>query len=396
MRGHPERAPRAARDDDRDRAARRDARATGGDSTADRNCPAEATATPPPTPTATPTPSPTSRAAPSATATATPTTFRYDTFDPTGAAASPGSYAFLMPDGHATSVVTTYEQLRTEASVMRVNVEDSHGASWAGFYDGVAVGDIVEWRQADDCWARYQVASAARPARGAANRDFGVRWVTYTYTGCSGSIGVQTSVVARWTPPDIKSPDITAPVYHGHYLLVPETWYHIYDSEHVRFPRPAEFTSVPVSMSTTNIAEARDFPLWHEPALPPDWVFRSAETATLASPGYGFTAYYGNAQVHEAVQVTVGYLVWTPEYLVALKGTEQIRELRVIEGRPTVVKYTPVENRRPGTGLPTQVLIFDQDTRIYYLVEGYDESLRGSNIDAAIAIARSLYRPVAQ
>ena len=36
------------------------------------------------------------------------------------------------------------------------------------------------------------------------------------------------------------------------------------------------------------------------------------------------------------------------------------------------------------------MLIYDQDTRIYYLVIGFDESLTGSNIDATIAIARSL------
>ena len=76
---------------------------------------ATSTATSSPTATVTPAPSPASTATPPATATATPTTFRYDTFDPTGAAASPGSYAFLMPDGQATSVVTTYEQLRTES-----------------------------------------------------------------------------------------------------------------------------------------------------------------------------------------------------------------------------------------------------------------------------------------
>ena len=82
--------------------------------------------------------------------------------------------------------------------------------------------------------------------------------------------------------------------------------------------------------------------------------------------------------------------MWTPEYRTALNGTERIRELRIIDGRPATLKYTPAENRRPGTGLPTEVLIYDQDTRIYYLVIGFDESLTGSNIDATIAIARSL------
>ena len=119
--------------------------------------PTEATATPSPTSTETPTPSPTSTATPSPTATATPTTFRYNSFDRTGAAAAPGSYAFLMPDGQSTSVVTTYEQLRTESTVMRVNAKDEHGASWGDFYDTVAAGDRFELRETSDCWTRYHV-----------------------------------------------------------------------------------------------------------------------------------------------------------------------------------------------------------------------------------------------
>ncbi len=312
--------------------------------------------------------------------------FSYDSFDTTGAATAAGSYAFLMPDGTSTSVVTTYEQLRTESTVMRVNVDDAHGASWASFYNAVEVGDVVEWREADDCWARYLVTSTPTATTGA-TRDFGVRWVTYSYTGCSGEVDAGAVVQAGWAPEDIKSPDIRSPVYHGHFLVMPVSWADRIDTRvHTRFPPPAGFGATSESASTTSIAEARGYPLWREPALPEDWVFRSAETSTPDAPVYGFSAIYG----YRAVEVAVGHLVWTPEYLTALSGTEWIRELRIIDGRPATLTYTPVENRRPGTGLPTEVLIYDQDTRIYYLVIGFDESLTGSNIDATIAIARSL------
>ena len=165
---------------------------------------AASTATPAPTATVTPTPSPTPTATPSATATATPTTFRYDTFDPTGAVATAGSYAFLMPDGQSTSVVTTYEQLRTEASVIRVNVDDEHGASWGDFYGEVEVGDVVAWYEIDDCWTRYRTTSTPQPAAGSSVREFGVEWFAYAGTGCAGAISTSATVSTQWDPPVVE------------------------------------------------------------------------------------------------------------------------------------------------------------------------------------------------
>ena len=152
------------------------------------------TPSPPPTaaPTPTATPTPTDEAAPAETPSAT--AFRYDRLDATGAVATAGSYAFLVPDGEATSVVTTYEQLRTEATVMRVNVADAHGASWAGFYDTVAVGDVVAWYEADDCWTRYRTTSTPEPVAGSSMREFGVEWFAYAGTGCAGAISTAATV----------------------------------------------------------------------------------------------------------------------------------------------------------------------------------------------------------
>ena len=200
--------------------------------------------TPEPTPSATPSPSPTPT--PSAPPTATPTpepggpVMRYDRFDPTGEASKPGSYAFLTPDGDTTRVVETYEELRTASTVMRVHTTDADGVSHAAFYDSVEVGEVVEWREADDCWTRYQVTST--PTGTGATRDFGVNWATYAYTGCVGTATLDAATLASydWAPPNIKSADITSPLYHGDYLVVPANARDdARATERVLFPRPA-------------------------------------------------------------------------------------------------------------------------------------------------------------
>ena len=112
------------------------------------------TSTATPTPTATVMPSPTATPAPTSTATPTPTpsepptTFRYDTYDTTGAVAEPGSYAFLADPADTTSAITTYEGLRDgTATALRIHETDADGVSRAAFLDTVEVGDLFEWRR---------------------------------------------------------------------------------------------------------------------------------------------------------------------------------------------------------------------------------------------------------
>ena len=371
-----------------------------------RSTPTLSAATPPPSPTATPkatetptptataTPSPTSTATPSPTATATPTTFRYDTFDPTGAAASPGSYAFLVPDGHATSVVTTYEQLRTEASVMRVNVEDGHGASWAGFYDEVAVGDVVEWRQADDCWARYRVTTAPQPAMGATSRAFGVRWVTYTYTGCGGAVSANGNRTIDWSPPDVRSPDIAVPVRHGPWTLHSPQWTGPVEST-LRYPRPSTLPDpdpeTPMPFVTTDIAEARStILLWREPTVPEDWTFSGASMGDPYGYDYGYIASFQTGSGLNHVSIHVFYSEWRPVFEVATGHQYAVqRELRTVDGRPALLIYSPTGPNH-DEGYPISIWIFDDATGIQYRVSSHTPELRGSNIEPVIAIARSL------
>ena len=128
------------------------------------------------------------------------TTFRYDSYDTSGAVAEPGSYAFLADPGEATSAVTTYEGLRDgSATALRIHDTDADGVSRAAFLDTVEAGDLFEWREAEDCWVRYRITEVKEDPTGAVPRKApGVEWATYAYTGCTGAIPSTTSVALTW------------------------------------------------------------------------------------------------------------------------------------------------------------------------------------------------------
>ena len=70
-------------------------------------------------------------------------------------------------------------------------------------------------------------------------------------------------------------------------------------------------------------------------------------------------------------------------------GGSIVVEPRVIDGLPALVQYQP-----RGGDRNVVVSVFDSETEMRYVVRGYDSNLSGSNDDAVIAIARSLYQPV--
>ena len=115
-------------------------------------------------------------------------TQRYTTYDTTGAATTQGSYAFLTGSGDDETAVTTYEGLRDgSATGLRIHKSDAYGASQAGVYDAVAVGDVVEWREASDCFVRYPVTEVKDdPAGDPPRKLLAVKVMTYAFTGCSG------------------------------------------------------------------------------------------------------------------------------------------------------------------------------------------------------------------
>ena len=168
----------------------------------------EATATPSPTSTETPTPSPTATAAPSATATATLTTFRYDTFDTTGAATAAGSYAFLTTAGDAASAIDNFGHLPADGVELRIHPADASGTSRAAFYDTVQAGDTFDYRTNGlDCGFRFKVASVATTTP----PTFGLEYVFFYGGHCGwldGSPGPARDVEFVWgVGPGIPDPD---------------------------------------------------------------------------------------------------------------------------------------------------------------------------------------------
>ena len=82
--------------------------------------------------------------------------------------------------------------------------------------------------------------------------------------------------------------------------------------------------------------------------------------------------------------------MWYPARVDATPdGQWVIDELRVINGNPVLLVYSPPTNTK-GRRMSTIVRIHDLATGIEYGVVGGDPTLLGGNIDATIAIARSL------
>ena len=156
---------------------------------------ATATATPSPSPTPTPTPT-TATPSPTPVDPAAADTFRYDTYDTTGAVATPGSYAFLSNPDDTSTVVTTYEALRDgTTTALLIHTSDADGAPRADVYDAVEAGDLFEWHKADDCFVRYRVTDVPEADATATHRELGVRWETYAFQGCqTGSLPTSATV----------------------------------------------------------------------------------------------------------------------------------------------------------------------------------------------------------
>ena len=331
-----------------------------------------------------------------------PWCLRYDRLDATGEVAEAGSWAILGGNGE---VLTTWEQLRSEAATLRVHQTDAGGTSWATEFGAVAVNDLFEWRLADDCWVRYRVAGNPVAPSGASGRwEFPVEWMTYAATGagCTGAVGSSTVLRVDEAAPVIQSPDIAEPIRHGPWLLHPFGWTGDLE-EQLEYPIPgsssvsgAEGSPLPEIRTlddwpeprvTTDITVARQFPLWRDPALPEGWRLYDAETGTASAPyPDGYVASFADDEGWGGVEIYLYHRTIRPYHLSAWRG-ERIRETRIIDGHPALVEYAP-DNQL----FNTRVSIFNRTTGLVYVVEGLHSSLRGRHIDRTIEIARSLYR----
>ena len=280
---------------------------------------------------------------------------RYSSYDTTGAVATAGSYAFLMPDDDAEdddamTPVTTYEALRDgTTTALLIHKSDAHGASQAALYDTVEAGDTFEWKEADDCFVRYTVTAVKPDPAGAVPRKLlAVEWMTYAFTGCSGAVSATAVATVDWGElPDLGGPSLTAPVVHGVYQIVPRHWAGA--TRAYEEVLPAVFSSDNPAY-TEDLAEARRLPYWRDPALPEGWRLDRAISGGLTDPTHGYTAEYVAADGSAAFTLkgyhagaryrpedsfwNTGSLPWVENPIIA-------RETRVIAGRPASVVYSP-------------------------------------------------------
>ena len=303
---------------------------------------------------------------------------------PLGPAATPSSPT--PPTRRAR--VTTYEGLRDgTATALRIHETDADGVSRAAFLDTVEVGDLFEWRQAEDCFVRYQVTSMAA-ASGTSTREFGVKSFTDAYAGCSGVVAVDGDRGIDWSPPVISSRTLTSPVRHGLYHLIPGSW--------------AGATAEPVfPRCRDHVAAIRDLPCcdephpwWREAEVPEGWALVGVTWGGETDPTYGYSAWYRNEHGEAGVEILVGY--WAraqyPWPFPVWADTTLVREARIIDGHHALVEYSPLGPRHEPDRLP-RVSLFNEETRMAYLVIAWDPRLAGSDPTATIAIARSLFEP---
>ena len=320
------------------------------------------------------------------------TTLCYSIYDVAGESAAMGSYAFLSDSGDAAGVVDTYEGLRNgTASRLLIHKADAQGVSQATFYDAVAAGDFFEWREADDCWVRYRVTKVLPDPPSAAPRKLlAVEWTTYAFSGCSGAIAADAAVAFDWGPlPDLGGPSLIAPIRHGPFQIVPEGWEGPVEEDPFR-PWPGNSYANPVF--TADLAEAQRLPYWRNPALPPGWAFWRASSGDPSSdPPYGYCAGWSNDRGYGGVGICGGFDLGRDWPWESSQGAgRRVVETRMIADRTAIVVYSPAgPNHNPY--IAVRVWINDPIPDAVYRVRGLDGTLHGDNVDAGIAIARSLF-----
>lgn len=321
------------------------------------------------------------------------TSLRYETYDLTGAAATAGSYAFLA-DG-AAGVVATYEGLRDgSAKRLLIQTADAQGTSQTVLYDAVRAGDFFEWREADDCWVRYRVTEVRPDPTGAAPRKLlEVEWATYAFTDCSGAIAADAAVVFDWGPlPKLGGLSLTSPIRHGPFQLVPEGWEGPVEQDPFR-PWPGNSYASP--MGTTELAEARQLPHWRDPTLPAGWTLLFASSGDPSyDPPYGYCAWWANDRGYRGVEICGGFYLGTGQPWESSRNAGRaVFETRMIAASPAIVVYSPAGPNHNRYRV-IELWVYDPILDAVYNVIGFDWTLNGNNVDAVVAIARSLFEGV--
>ena len=233
------------------------------------------------------------------------TTLSYGAPTTTGSVTDDGDYAFLTDSDDLTTLVTTYEGLRDGSTAgLVIHKNDSAGASQEAFYDLVQAGDIVEWRQASDCFVRYPVTEVKDdPAGDPPRKLLAVKVMTYAFTGCSGAIDTTESPAITWAPANLRSPDMTIPIRHGPWQLRPNSWTGAIEPRVVADGWEEERERIRDLDGSTDPAVVRQHRLWRELTLPEGWRISFAYTGIESADGV--IAEYVDAEGRLAVAVGV-------------------------------------------------------------------------------------------
>ena len=88
---------------------------------------------------------------------------RYDQLILTGAAITPGSYAFWHTDGSQQRALDTFGRLPRNGLALRIHPVDAAGTDQTAFYDTVRIGDTVDYQMnGPDCAFRFRVTSLSK------------------------------------------------------------------------------------------------------------------------------------------------------------------------------------------------------------------------------------------
>ena len=317
------------------------------------------------------------------------TTFRYNAYDTTGAVSTPGSYAFLSNPDDTSTAVATYEALRDgTTTALLIHTSDADGLSRADVYDTVEVGDLFEWRQADDCFVRYTVTEVTPdPAGDVPRKALVVQWTIYAFTGCGESIA-SSPVSIIWGPqPALGGDTLTVPVMVGIHQLVPENWTGaVRDIAHEAAPGGSHL----IQQANPSTAVLSELDYWREPKIPEGWSLAYISAGTSSDPYQGFSAIYSPT---EGIGISLefhGYFLSHRNWQVPSGSTSSgvVVEARVIAGRPALIEYSPPGDSNDAYR-PTTISIMDLATESGYTLTAYDSTLK--NIDTLIAIASSLF-----
>ena len=144
-------------------------------------------------------------------------TLRYNRLDITGAASTPGSYAFLRTSGDVSSAVGNFSRSPVYATELRLNHTDASGASRLSFYESIAVGDTFDYKTwPRDCGFRFSVTQVSSFS---SSGSFGIEPISEYGGWCRDFVDDPTEpydVQFVWNPPPgIPSQNGVRALLHG-------------------------------------------------------------------------------------------------------------------------------------------------------------------------------------